>query len=74
MEKLKLLPENQGGFKNGRRTIDNIFVLKHLSQRIKKKKDKKIYTMFVNLKAAFDNTDKDRIGHYWKKRKLIKGL
>lgn len=71
MEVLKLLPEGQGGFKNGRGTIDNIFVLKHLSQRMKKKKDKKIYVMFVDLKAAFDRQGQD-CGDYWRKRRLIK--
>lgn len=55
VEVKKLLPESQGGFRRERRTLDNILVLNHLVQRERNKKDKKIYAMFVDFKAAFDN-------------------
>lgn len=33
-----LMPENQGGFRKGRGTIDNILVLSHLIQRKKSRR------------------------------------
>lgn len=59
-EQKKLIPESQGGFRKERGTIDNIFVLNHLIQREsnERKKGKRIYAIFINLKAAFDNVDR----------------
>lgn len=65
-----MLPEGQAGFRKGKSTIDNIFILNHLIQRKKRKGEKKIY-MFADLKAAFDKVDREML---WKtlKRKGIK--
>jgi len=62
-ERLGLLPESQGGFRRGRSTMDNVFILNHLVQREKKKegKESKIYALFVDLKAAFDNVDREQL-------------
>lgn len=57
----ELLPESQGGFREGRGTIDNIFVLNHLCQRKKRRKERKIYAAFVNLSAAFDNVNREKL-------------
>lgn len=58
----KMLSESQAGFRKGRSTIDNIFVLDHLIQGEKQKKGKeKIYALFVNLKAIFDNIDRGKL-------------
>lgn len=61
VERRELLPENQCGFRRGRGTMDNIFVLNHLVQGIKKDKDFKFYALFVDLKAAFDNVDRRKL-------------
>lgn len=55
---MDLLPESQAGFRRGRATIDNIFVLNHIIQREKKKRNKegRVYA-FVDLKASFDNVE-----------------
>jgi len=60
VEEKKLMPENQAGFRKERSTIDNIFVLNHLMQRETKQeeKDDKVYMLFADLKAAFDNVDR----------------
>ncbi|XP_024894202.1 uncharacterized protein LOC112468991 [Temnothorax curvispinosus] len=57
-----LLPESQAGFRKGRSTMDNIFVLDHLTHREDKvgKKDK-VYAFFVDLKAAFDNVERSAV-------------
>lgn len=59
-----MLPEGQAGFRKGRSTIDNIFILNHLIQRKKRKGEKeKIYILFADLKAAFDKVDRKTL---WK--------
>lgn len=56
----EMLPESQSGFRRGRSTMDNIFILNHLIQKKKKKGEKeKIYMMFADLKAAFDKIDRE---------------
>ena len=62
VEEKMLLPEGQAGFRKGRSTLDNIFILNHIVQRAKRK-NKKVYTMFVDLKAAFDTVDRETL---WK--------
>lgn len=39
--------------------MDNIFVLNHIIQRKRenKKESQKVYALFINLKAAFNNVD-----------------
>lgn len=57
VEEKKIIPESQTGFRSGRSTIDNIYILNNLIQREKTKeakKDRKIWALFINLKAAFD--------------------
>ncbi|XP_024884072.1 uncharacterized protein LOC112462473, partial [Temnothorax curvispinosus] len=63
VERLGLLPESQAGFRRGRSTMDNVFILNHLVQREKKKegKESKVYALFVDLKAAFDNVDRKQL-------------
>ncbi|XP_024875876.1 uncharacterized protein LOC112457185, partial [Temnothorax curvispinosus] len=60
-EEKGMVPESQAGFRKGRSTVDNIFVLNHLIQKIKGKggKVEKVYALFADLKAAFDNVDKE---------------
>lgn len=53
-----MLPEGQAGFRRGRSTIDNIYILNHISQMAKLKR-KKLYAVFVDLKAAFDTVDRE---------------
>ncbi|KMQ82773.1 axoneme-associated protein [Lasius niger] len=62
-ERLDLLPESQAGFRTGRATMDNIFVLNHIIQKEKEKgsKERKVYALFVDLKAAFDNVEREQL-------------
>jgi len=43
--------------------MNNIFVLNHLIQKSKKEqiedRERKLYTLFADLKAAFDRVDRD---------------
>lgn len=74
VERKGILPESQGGFRRGRGTIDNIFVLDHLVQREKKEKDKKIFAAFIDLKAAFDNVDRKKLWRVIEEKEISKGL
>lgn len=63
VEKKKLLAESQAGFRKGRWeiiTMDNIYVLNHLVQRVVAKgiKKEKVFALFVDLKAAFDKVNR----------------
>jgi len=62
-ERRRLLPETQTGFRKERSTLDNIFVLSHVAQRerIREEGDRKVYAFFADLKAAFDNVDRDTL-------------
>lgn len=69
----KLLPESQGGFRKGRGTMDNIFILNHVVQR-EKYKGEKVYALFVDLKAAFDNVDRNKLWRILKDKRIEEQL
>ncbi|XP_058810337.1 uncharacterized protein LOC131675385 [Phymastichus coffea] len=60
VEEKKLLPEGQAGFRKGRSTLDNIFILDHVIKRAKRKKEK-LYALFIDLKAAFDTVNRRKL-------------
>jgi len=62
-EEKDMIPESQADFRKGRSTMDNVFVLAHLMQREKRHggEDGKLYMFFVDLKAAFDNVDRNKL-------------
>lgn len=74
VERKGILPESQGRFRTGRGTIDNIFILDHLVQRENKEKDKKIFAAFIDLKAAFDNVDREKLWRVMEEKEISKGL
>lgn len=41
--------------------MDNIFILKYVVQKEGWKDDKKVYAVFLDLKAAFDNIDREKL-------------
>lgn len=62
IDRKELLSESQGGFRRDRRTMDNIFILKHVVQSEgRKEDDKKLYAMFMGLKVAFDNVEREKL-------------
>lgn len=78
MEKKGLIPDSQAGFRKGRSTIDNIFILNHIIQREKEfgkviRKDK-IYAIFIDLKAAFDNVNRGILWKIMEEMGIEKGL
>ena len=71
-----MLPGSQAGFRKDRAIIDNIFVLNHLVQRerIKDKGDKKVYAVFVDWEAAFDNVDREKLWDIMEDKGVDEGL
>ncbi|OXU18573.1 hypothetical protein TSAR_007230 [Trichomalopsis sarcophagae] len=61
-----ILPEGQAVFRKGMSTLDNIYVLNYLAQRAKTRK-KKLYSIFVDLNAAFDTVDRKILWETMKK-------
>lgn len=55
-----LLKEYQAGFRSGYSTIDHIFVLRSIAESYILR-GKKIYSMFVDFKAAFDTVDRNAL-------------
>lgn len=74
IERLELLPESQVGFRKERGTTVNIFILNHLTQREKKSGEGKVYAVFVDLKAAFDNVDKGKLWEDLEMKGINQGL
>ncbi|XP_043476186.1 uncharacterized protein LOC122507501 [Leptopilina heterotoma] len=66
VEGKNILPEGQAGFRKKRSTIDNIFVLNHVTQKARGKKDK-VYGMFIDLKKAYDTVDREKLWNIMKK-------
>lgn len=62
------------GFRKGKGTMDNIFVLKYLINRQLKKKGGKLIALFVDLKAAFDTVSRKTVVEAMKERGVRKGL
>ena len=56
-ENNNLIVEEQAGFRREYSTVDNMFILKGIIERYLNRK-KKLYTIFVDFKKAFDTVDR----------------
>lgn len=54
-----LLPDAQAGFRKGR-VQWTIYILKHTTDKELQQKGGKVYEFFVDLKAAFDNLNRQK--------------
>ena len=57
LERERLLPESQCGFRPGRSTVDMIFVVR-LLQELWRKEGVPLYTCFVDLQKAYESVDR----------------
>lgn len=73
MEEKGVIQETQAGFRRGRGTMDNVYVLQHV---IKKKVQKKgrIFGFFMDLKAAFDKVDRKELWKGMEEKGIRTGL
>lgn len=51
--------DSQAGFRKGRGTMDNVYVLNHVIQTRITRTRGKVYLVFIDLKAAFDKLDRE---------------
>jgi len=61
------LEEELFGFREGRSTIDTIYVLNYVINREIARKRGKVFAFFADLKAAFDKVDRTKLGEMLKK-------
>jgi hypothetical protein len=61
VEERKALPETQAGFRRGRGTMDNIYILNYVIGKEIQKKGGKVYAFFADLKAAFDRINRKKL-------------
>lgn len=76
MERKGLIPESQAGFRKEKSTLDNIYVLNHITQRERGNKEgsQKVYTLFIDLKAVFDNVDREKLWKIMEEKDIDKNL
>jgi hypothetical protein len=70
IEKRGVISECQMGFRKGRRTVDNIFILRTIIDKYLSWKRGKVYWIFVDLQKVFDTVVREAL--WWKMGK--KGL
>lgn len=69
-----ILPDVQAGFRKGRSTIDCIYTLHHAADKELERKRGKLFTCFVDLKAAFDKVERGLLWKVMEKRGVRNGL
>lgn len=74
VERKKLLPLSQTGFRRGMGCIDNIYVLNYLINRQMNRRGRRMVILFVDLKAAFDSVDREVLGRTMREREVREGL
>jgi len=52
------MPKSQAGYRKGRFTMDNIYILQHIIGKELRKKRGKFFGFFMDFKAAFDKIDR----------------
>lgn len=60
VDNMKLISDNQAGFRKGRSTLENIFILVTLIN-MTHQKGGKIYAFFIDLKTAFDKIPRQKM-------------
>jgi hypothetical protein len=64
IEKRDAISECYMGLRNGRRTVDNIFILRTTIDKYLSRKRGKVYWLFVDLQKAFDTVVREAL--WWK--------
>ena len=73
VEEKGILPEGQAGFRRGRSTMDIIYGLNYIVQKTNRKKEK-LYSTFVDLKAASDTVIREKLWIVMEKAGISKYL
>ena len=57
-ERVRILPEEQSGFRPNRSTTDTLFVIRRLQELVRKKRIPLYYVRFIDLTKAYDSVDR----------------
>jgi hypothetical protein len=63
-----VIPDGQARFRKGRGTMDNVYILDYVTNNELNKKEGRRYTLFVDLRAAFDKVDSEKMLGYMRER------
>lgn len=58
VEENEVLPDSQNGFRKGRSTVDNIYILNQCIQKTIEKERGKLFALFIDFKTAFDSINR----------------
>jgi hypothetical protein len=58
------VPDRQTGFRNGRGTVDNVYILDHLTMNELKTKGERMDALFVVFRATFYKVDREKMFEY----------
>lgn len=73
VEEKGVIQETQAGFRRGRGTMDNVYVLQHVVKKEVQKKGR-IFEFFMDLKAAFDKVDRKELWKAMEEKGIRTGL
>ena len=65
-ETVGLIDDDQGGFRAGRRFVDQIFTLQQIGEKVRDKKCR-VYVGFMNLEKAYDRVNREA---FWQVLKM----
>jgi hypothetical protein len=72
IEEKGVLPDSQAGFRGGRGTVDNVYILDHLARNELRKKGGRMCALFIDFKAAFDKVDRVKMFECMRERERNK--
>lgn len=73
-EEKKILSDTQARFRRSRSTIDNIYVLQHMVEKETRKRGGKVYGLFVDLRAAFDSVNREKLWEMMERKGIRRWL
>jgi hypothetical protein len=74
IEEKGVLPDSQAGFRKGRGTVDNVYILDHLARNELRKKGGRMCALFLDFKAAFDKVDRVKMFECMRERGISEWL
>lgn len=74
VEGKQVLSEGMAGFRKGRGTLDNIYIIKRVVDAEVYGKGNTVYACFVDLSAAFDKVNREKLWSIMRKKKIDENL
>jgi hypothetical protein len=53
IEENRMVPYSQAGFRKGKGTMDNVYILDYLTKNELKKKEARMYALFADFRTVF---------------------